>query len=87
MTTPDSVATPAQLVGALLRQHRKAQGLTLQQVAERVGVSFSVISDAEKGRKDIGLARLTRHAEALGLHVELVPGDTFSAKSLAQGLT
>src|SRR5215472_6717759 len=38
------------LLGTLLRRHRRAAGLTLEELAEASGVSARAISDMERGR-------------------------------------
>jgi predicted ATPase/transcriptional regulator with XRE-family HTH domain len=46
---PDASATPATTFGELLRDHRRAAGLTQEAFAERSGVSPRTISDFERG--------------------------------------
>jgi transcriptional regulator with XRE-family HTH domain len=43
---PDQVA-----IGARMRQKRRAAGMTLRDVAERVGKSLPYLSDLERGRR------------------------------------
>lgn len=38
-------------LGTLLRRHRRAAGMTLEEVAETSGVSARAISDMERGRE------------------------------------
>ena len=51
-----------------IRQARKAQGLTLRELADRLGVSAAAVSQMEKSEADetIKLATLRRAHEALG---------------------
>ena len=60
------IRTPADL-GALIRDHRIAQGLDQKTLADKVGASRTWIVDAEKGkpRSEIGL--LLRTIAALGI--------------------
>ena len=60
------IRTPADL-GALIRDHRIAQGLDQKTLAEKVGASRQWVVDAEKGkpRSEIGL--LLRAISALGI--------------------
>lgn len=52
-----------------LRALRKGQGLTLQQLAERVGLSASYLSQVERGVTLPSLSRLTSIAQALGVEL------------------
>lgn len=55
------------LIGARLREARRARGLSCRQVAERVGVSVQMIQKYEYGRADIPISRFFRVCEALGV--------------------
>src|SRR5262249_50078999 len=44
-------STPGPTFGELLRRHRRAAGLTQDQLAERAGLSVRGISDLERGRR------------------------------------
>lgn len=65
---PDSVEPVIESIGPRLRETRTARGLTLSEVAERLGVSVSTLSRLESGRRRatldllIGLARIYRVA-------------------------
>src|SRR5437868_3183674 len=41
-------------LGAELREHRKAAKLTLKQVAEQLGWSYSTVSRSESGKRNLG---------------------------------
>lgn len=60
--------------GSVLRTARKAAGLTQAELARRAGVTQSVVSAYEAGRREPALSTLTRLIEATGatlrLHVE-----------------
>lgn len=53
--------------GALLRSARLRSGLTLQQLADAVGVSAATLSRAETGRTSLTAERLNRCARALAI--------------------
>ena len=56
------------LLGALLRRHRAAVGLTQEQLAERAGISARTVSDVERElRATIYRGTAERLADALGL--------------------
>jgi DNA-binding transcriptional MerR regulator len=54
-------------VGAVVRSARKRHGLTVAQLAERVGVSRSFISAVERGESGVSFQILSRLAQALEL--------------------
>jgi predicted nucleotidyltransferase/DNA-binding XRE family transcriptional regulator len=60
--------------GSVLRTARKAAGLTQAELARRAGVTQSVVSAYESGRREPAVSTLSRLIEAtgatLGLHVE-----------------
>ncbi|HEY6746335.1 MAG TPA: helix-turn-helix transcriptional regulator, partial [Mycobacteriales bacterium] len=60
--------------GSVLRAARKAAGLTQAELARRAGVTQSVISAYEAGRREPSVATLSRLVDAAGatlrLHVE-----------------
>ena len=56
-------------VAWLLIKYRMDHGLTQQQLAERVGTSYSQISRIESGRHEASLSTLRRIAEALDLRL------------------
>ena len=55
----------------ILIKYRMDHGLTQQQLAERVGTSYSQISRLESGRQKTNLDTLLRIAHALDLKVEI----------------
>jgi transcriptional regulator with XRE-family HTH domain len=70
--TPKSVKSPAaepvdaeryRLLGARLQELRRVRGLSLKEVAERVGVSPSFLSMVERGQTDLSLTRFSRLTE------------------------
>ncbi len=59
--------------GRRLRQLRKANGLSQEELAFRSGLHRTYVSSAERGERNISLVNLVRLARALDVHVrELV---------------
>jgi transcriptional regulator with XRE-family HTH domain len=58
-----------ELVGQVLRSERIELGRTLQQVAQRAGVSPQYLSEIERGRKDSSSEMLESVCGALGLRL------------------
>ncbi len=56
-------------LGARIRALRRARGLALEQLAERSGVSRSMVSDVERGAKTPTVLVLDRLATALGTSI------------------
>jgi transcriptional regulator with XRE-family HTH domain len=54
-------------LGALLREERRAAGLSQREVAERTSVSDAYLSQVERGRHEPSLRVLTAVASALGV--------------------
>jgi HTH-type transcriptional regulator/antitoxin HipB len=63
--------TTEKQLGELLRQRRKARGLSQQQVAGKLGVTQARLSELESGRAHITLDRLIALAQLLDLEVLL----------------
>lgn len=55
------------MLGERVRSLRKARDWTLNQLAERVGVSVGMISHIERGAKDPSLDTIERIAEAFSI--------------------
>lgn len=64
----DNVAEEA--LGKKIRKRRRAMDMTLQQVAERVGLSIGFLSQIERGTSTPSLASLCNIAEVLGTNVD-----------------
>ncbi|GAA0965716.1 cupin domain-containing protein [Acrocarpospora macrocephala] len=56
-------------VGARIRVLRSRRGLTLKEVAERTGISTSMLSMLERGVSNASVGTLVSVASALGLHM------------------
>lgn len=82
--------TGARTASSILREARHTAGLTQAQLAERAGVTQSVISAYESSRREPALSTLNRLVEAAGLRLDLqlAPGEDGSARRIlpAQGL-
>jgi transcriptional regulator with XRE-family HTH domain len=52
-------------IGRLVRARRRELGLTLPDLAERVGITFQQVQNYEVGKSRITIGRLTRIAKAL----------------------
>ncbi|WP_059050397.1 helix-turn-helix domain-containing protein [Paenibacillus senegalimassiliensis] len=66
------------LVGEQLRLIRKARGLTQEQLAEKCGLSFSYISDIERGSRNLTLESLDKLITALNV----LPSEMFNFKDV-----
>jgi repressor LexA len=62
-------------VGEQIRDARQARGISLRQLAARVGVHFSHLSKIENGRDTVGRETLIRIAEELGQDSDLMLGE------------
>jgi len=62
------------LFGRQLRVTRREAGLTQQQVADRVGLTRTSVTNIERGMQHISLRQLYLFAAAVGLHpAQLLP--------------
>jgi transcriptional regulator with XRE-family HTH domain len=66
-------------IGARLREERQRQGITLRELARRVGVSPSLISQIELDRVNPSVSTLWSVVTALGMTMSEVFGDAPSA--------
>lgn len=74
-------ATAMASTSAAIRELRKANGLTVRELAERVGVSPATISAIENGKTGISVQRLHEIAVALGVSVtSLLEGTANAAR-------
>lgn len=78
---PDAAEQTMLLVGARIRAMRLRQQLTLRDVAERTGVSVSMLSMLERGVSTASVGTLVAVASALGVHMY----DLFAHKDGADG--
>ena len=77
----DAAEQTMMLVGARIRAMRLRQQLTLRDVAERTGVSVSMLSMLERGVSTASVGTLVAVASALGVHMY----DLFAHKDGADG--
>lgn len=77
-----------------LRQLRTEQGLTLQQVSERVHIDISTLSRLESGKRRLALDHIPALAAALGVSADELLGDrtdtdprVYSTPQVRDGLT
>jgi transcriptional regulator with XRE-family HTH domain len=69
--------------GELLRTHRRQAGLTQNQVAERVGLARTSITNIERGQQHVPLHQLFRLASAVGVQpAELLPTGSAALEEL-----
>lgn len=59
---------------SILREERKRQNLTQQELGDKIGKKREYISSLEKGNKDMQLSTFMLIANALGLRFSLVVG-------------
>lgn len=76
MALKGGVASP-QALGRLLQQARLAKGLSQQQVAGRLGISQSYVSELESGKTSLALMRIFDIMRLTGmtLEAEIPEGD------------
>ena len=59
------------ILATIIRQHRKADGLSQLQLAEMAGVGKTVVFDIEKGKETIRLDTLRKILQVLNVKVTL----------------
>lgn len=69
----------AETLGTRLRARRRAEGLTLADVAKRAELSLPYVSNLERGRGNPTMEALQALAQALGTTVSALVGDDESA--------
>jgi transcriptional regulator with XRE-family HTH domain len=68
------LATEPGTIGQRVTHLRKAQGLTQQQLAERIGIKRYLVTDYETGRLRLNGEMVARFAIALGVSADLILG-------------
>ncbi|HEY0236652.1 MAG TPA: type II toxin-antitoxin system Y4mF family antitoxin [Afipia sp.] len=63
--------TTSKSLGLLIREERKAQGLTQEQLAGLTGVGVRFVRELEAGKESCQLGRALQVAAALGLSVSV----------------
>jgi transcriptional regulator with XRE-family HTH domain len=64
-----SAASPELEIGEQIRELRRIKGMTLQQVADAVGISTGYLSQIERNRSKLPIGVLKRIADLLGVHM------------------
>ena len=54
-------------IGSILRQKRKSQGLTLEQVAQHCGLSIRFVSEVERGKPTAEFGKVLFLLNAVGV--------------------
>lgn len=57
-------------IGRIIKQKRKADGLTLEQAAAISGVSYAFLSALENGKETVRLNKVLQVIECLGIELE-----------------
>ena len=69
MALKGAVASP-QALGRVLQQARLAQGLSQQQVADKLGISQGYVSELESGKTSLALMRIFEIMRLTGMTLE-----------------
>jgi transcriptional regulator with XRE-family HTH domain len=72
-------------VGSLIRRERQKQGLSLRELARRVGVSASMLSQVETDRTRPSVSTIYAIATELGLSIDALLSDSEAAHVAAPG--
>lgn len=67
---PVSALTIGASLGQSLKKHREDRGLTVREIARRIGVSASLVSQIERGRVTPSVATLYQFANEFGLSID-----------------
>jgi transcriptional regulator with XRE-family HTH domain len=67
-----TINSPADL-GTVIREFRKANGLTLAEAAGLAGVGVRFLSELERGKATAALGKSLRVLERMGLEVRVTP--------------
>jgi y4mF family transcriptional regulator len=65
----------AQQIGQLVRQRRKAAGITLTEAAAMAGVGVRFLSELERGKPTLQLGLAIRVLQIFGLDLHVEPRD------------
>jgi transcriptional regulator with XRE-family HTH domain len=68
-------AKDTKYIGTLIRDMRKAAGMSQMRLADKIGVSYQQIQKYEKGASQLNISRLLQIAEAFGVPVGTFLGD------------
>lgn len=70
------------MIGHELKRLRRTRGLTLRQVAELSGVTESILSKVENGKRDPQMSTVERIADALGVRLVFEARESLGANVL-----
>ena len=59
-------------VSAIVKDHRKASGLTQLELAEIAGVGKTTVFDIEKGKETVRFINLTKVLDALNIKIKFI---------------
>jgi transcriptional regulator with XRE-family HTH domain len=83
---PEAAAAPALDLGSRLRAERLGQGIGLREMARRLGISASALSQIETGKAQPSVSKLFDIVNLLGVSVDgLLAGDEGPAVAVARG--
>ena len=74
------------ILGEKMRQFREIRGFKQYEVARRLGISASLYSQIEKGKKNVSLPQLMEFAEMHNLPVSVVLGEPLEYDEKTQEL-
>ncbi|SDL07989.1 Helix-turn-helix domain-containing protein [Modicisalibacter muralis] len=63
----------AKVIGQLIRETRKSQGLTLETLAGLCGLSIRFLSELENGRETCSFVRIMQVLDTLGIELVALP--------------
>lgn len=80
----DTHETPVPLrIGRAIRSYRESQGLTLEQLASKAGITYQYLSGVENGRENFTIGVLERLAAALELRLHKLVESALASEVLS----
>lgn len=73
---------PKETVGHLIRKERKRQGLTMEQLGKKIGISGSLVGRYERGEENPKIETVERFANALGVLIPDLYPEWFFAEEV-----
>lgn len=68
-------------IGSLIREMRKAAGMSQSRLASKIGISYQQVQKYEKGTSKLSVPRLQQIAQIFGVPVTTFIGDELSASA------
>jgi len=68
-------------IGSIIREMRKAAGMSQMRLAEKIGVSYQQVQKYEKGASKLSVPRLMQIADVFGVPVTAFLEDTRAGKA------